>query len=633
MGTGKKEKNRLVRQGKTGDGMANIKVKGENFYRSAKKVKTLNMFKEGKAQRNSEGKIIKAAAYQSKDVPTAVIEPNRRWFQNTRVISQDTLQSFREAIAEKDKDPYQVLLKSNKLPMSLIRDGQEANGLKKHQAKMTIESAPFAEVFGPKASRKRVKLNVSTIEDLADNAEKSLEQYHDRQEELRLLSGNSAIGPDGAEAATPEEDFSVSIAKEPIFNKGQSKRIWNELYKVIDSSDVILHVLDARDPLGTRCRSVEKYLREEAPHKHLVFVLNKTDLVPTGVAANWIKILRKEYPTCAFKANIQNSFGKGTLIQLLKQFSILHKERKQISVGLVGYPNVGKSSIINTLRGKAVCPTAPIPGETKVWRYVTLIKRIYLIDAPGIVPPNQHDTPEDILLRGVVRVENVSNPEQYIPAVLRRCKRHHVERTYELKGWEDHVQFLEMLARKSGRLLKAGEPDLDSVAKMVLNDFMRGKVPWFTPAPVEEGEESGEVAEGRAGRLGEMPKKRKREDTESVMGAPTNASATEIGDVSEDSEEDDFGGFDSPSDSDSEVDPAEERRQDDASAPDVIPLDLTSDEEADGDEDAEKEDSRDEEDDLRAKEDDEGNESDEQPTTSKTTSFTDPQRKRRRAAR
>jgi nuclear GTP-binding protein len=60
----------------------------------------------------------------------------------------------------------------------------------------------------------------------------------------------------------------------------------NELYKVLDSSDVVLHVLDARDPLGTRCHSVEKYLRTEAPHKHLVFILNKCDLVPSSVAVS-----------------------------------------------------------------------------------------------------------------------------------------------------------------------------------------------------------------------------------------------------------------------------------------------------------------------------------------------------------
>lgn len=55
---------------------------------------------------------------------------------------------------------------------------------------------------------------------------------------------------------------------------------------MIDSSDVILHVLDARDPVGTRCRHVEKYLSTEAPHKHLIFVLNKIDLVPSSTAVS-----------------------------------------------------------------------------------------------------------------------------------------------------------------------------------------------------------------------------------------------------------------------------------------------------------------------------------------------------------
>ena len=105
----------------------------------------------------------------------------------------------------------------DKLPMSLIRDGQEANGLKKHEAKATIETAPFAEVFGPKASRKRVKLSVSTIADLADDAQKSLGKYHERQEELKLLSGNSGVDADGTEAVPTEEDSTISVAMEPIF--------------------------------------------------------------------------------------------------------------------------------------------------------------------------------------------------------------------------------------------------------------------------------------------------------------------------------------------------------------------------------------------------------------------------------
>ncbi|AEO70529.1 4eb9d7b7-de60-4cb6-b064-3ef433569e5f [Thermothielavioides terrestris] len=603
MGTGKKEKARMQREGKVA---GDPKVKGENFYRSAKKVKTLNMFKEGKAIRNREGKIVKAASFQSKEVPKAVIEPNRRWFNNTRVISQDTLKSFREAIAEKQKDPYTVLLKSNKLPMSLIRDGPSLqDGLKKHRAKMTIESEPFAETFGPKAQRKRPKLSFNTVDELASHSEQSLDSYQTRLEEIKLLNG--AAGSAAVDGDAPvEEDFSVATAKEAIFSKGQSKRIWNELYKVIDSSDVILHVLDARDPLGTRCRHVEKYLAAEAPHKHLVFVLNKIDLVPSSTAAAWIRVLQKDHPTCAMRSSIKNPFGRGSLIDLLRQFSVLHKERKQISVGLIGYPNVGKSSIINALRGKPVAKVAPIPGETKVWQYVTLMKRIYLIDCPGIVPPNQNDTPQDLLLRGVVRVENVENPEQYIPAVLRKVKTHHMERTYELKGWKDHMEFLELLARKSGRLLKGGEPDVDGVAKMVLNDFMRGKIPWFTPAPVVEGGDE-TVIEGRQGRLGEMPKKRKRDENESVADtslAGSTVAAEEEDEVSE-QEDEDFSGF--SSDSDSEPGDRPEAAAPGDGAEDMIPLDDTSDEE---DDEEESEGSEDEDDPEEGSEGESGSDSD-----------------------
>ena len=254
MGTGKKEKARKERQGKVGDGMNNVKTKGENFYRSAKQAKTLNMFKGGEAQRNASGKVTKAASFQSRDTPKARVEPNRKWFGNTRVISQDALSSFREAIAERTSDPYQVLLKTNKLPMSLVRDGQGKNGVKEHQAKMQVESSPFGETFGPKSTRKRVKIGVGSLEDLAGETVRMHDTYLDRLAQAKLLSGNSGADDPVGEAAP--EDAVLTTAKEPIFSKGQSKRIWNELYKVIDSSDVVIHVLDARDPIGTRCRSV-----------------------------------------------------------------------------------------------------------------------------------------------------------------------------------------------------------------------------------------------------------------------------------------------------------------------------------------------------------------------------------------
>ncbi|EAW25232.1 putative GTPase NOG2 [Aspergillus fischeri NRRL 181] len=548
MGTGKKEANRKVRQGKVGDGMANVRTKGENFYRDAKKVKHLNMFKDGKPRRDAAGNITVAASYQSRDAPTARIEPNRKWFGNTRVISQEALTSFREAVAERASDPYSVLLKTNKLPMSLIRDNvHTVNGLKQHEAKMAIETAPFSDTFGPKAQRKRVKLGVASLEDLAGETVKMHDAYVEKTDQATHEDGTIIASGD---VSTDDKTFTEApTARESVFSKGQSKRIWNELYKVIDSSDVVIHVLDARDPEGTRCRSVEKYIREEAPHKHLIFVLNKCDLVPTSVAASWVRHLSKDYPTLAFHASINNSFGKGSLIQLLRQFSSLHSDRKQISVGLIGYPNTGKSSIINTLRKKKVCNVAPIPGETKVWQYVTLMKRIYLIDCPGVVPPNQNDTEQDILLRGVVRIENVHNPEQYIPAVLAKVQPKHLERTYGIKSTGDPIDFLSILARKGGRLLRGGEPDLDGVAKMVINDFLRGKIPWFTPPPKSAGDDNAKI-EGREGRLGEMGRKRKLDETNSEpAGTTENASNKEDAE----SEDEEFEGFESDDDDDSIV--------------------------------------------------------------------------------
>lgn len=216
-------------------------------------------------------------------------------------------------------------------------------------------------------------------------------------------------------------------------------------------------------------------------------------------------------------------------------------------MGMVGYPNTGKSSIINTLRKKKVCVVAPIAGETKVWQYITLMKRIYMIDCPGIVPPNQSDTDQDLLLRGSVRVENVEYPAQYIEEVLKRVQPRHLQRTYDIKEKDynnDAVAFLEVICRKSGRLLKGGEADIDGAAKMVLNDWIRGKLPWFTPPPYKEGgDETGPINEKREGKLGEMSKKRKRNTGSEAAGsvaAKTDASGATQDETDDD---DDFSGF------------------------------------------------------------------------------------------
>ena len=113
---------------------------------------------------------------------------------------------------------------------------------------------------------------------------------------------------------------------------------------------------------------------------------------------------------------------QGALINLLRQFSKLHSDKKAISCGIVGYPNVGKSSVINTLRTKTVCKAAPVPGETKVWQYVTLTKKVFLVDCPGVVYHGAADSPTAAVLKGVVRVESLEDAAEHVGAVLARVK-------------------------------------------------------------------------------------------------------------------------------------------------------------------------------------------------------------------
>ncbi|PBK76517.1 NGP1NT-domain-containing protein [Armillaria solidipes] len=474
------------------------KVKGENFYRNAKQVARLKMLNGGKPVRDKDGKIIQAAAFQKGEDETKPgrVQPDRRWFGNTRVISQTALDHFRTSLSSKKNDPYSVLLRRNKLPMALLDDAANPNLRKRPHI---VETEPFKETFGPKAQRKRPRIDAGNFEELSKIGAAAVD-------EAAAAAGSETVIEPLASSITEVQTH--ADYNEPIYAKGTSRRIYGELYKVIDSSDVILHILDARDPMGTLCESVLEFIKKEKAHKQVVLIINKCDLVPNWVTARYIQHLTPRYPTIAFHASPNHSFGKGSLIQLLRQFSQLHSDKKQISVGFVGYPNVGKSSVINTLKSGKVCRVAPVPGETKVWQYITLTRRIYLIDCPGIVPTSAHDSQTSTVLKGVVRVEALATPSEHIPALMERVKPLYLSRTYGVplpneddptQCWEPEV-FLDKLARMKGRLLKQGEPDMDSVAKIILSDWVRGRIPFFVPPPERSEELNKAEAKKRKGK-------------------------------------------------------------------------------------------------------------------------------------
>ena len=130
-------------------------------------------------------------------------------------------------------------------------------------------------------------------------------------------------------ASTIVEPQTHADFNEPIYAKGTSKRIFGELYKVIDSSDVILHILDARDPLGTMCESVLETIKKEKAHKQVVLVINKCDLVP-----NWVTVNPDTLPACCietylfrFRPDMSNISLLATLLSLFMPRQITHLEK------------------------------------------------------------------------------------------------------------------------------------------------------------------------------------------------------------------------------------------------------------------------------------------------------------------
>ncbi|EAY15525.1 hypothetical protein TVAG_495400 [Trichomonas vaginalis G3] len=416
----------------------NVKEKNRYFQRSAKKEKLLKMY-------NSSGKL-------SHEKPDARIAPDRKWFGNTRTITQEELAQFQNAYKEVKDDPFTVVLHRRRLPTTLVEDSE------KERKASLLQAESFASTFGKKAQRHKPQLTAFDLKSLVAEAHQQEVDFHS----VKVTKQQKEID----EMDTGDVDM------------GQTKRVMGEVLKVIDSSDVIVEVLDARDPMGTRSKRMEDFMVKETPHKHLVFLINKCDLVPKWVVEKAVRRLLRERPTIAYRASTTLCFGLDQLTSLLKQFQVLHSDHAHTCVGFVGYPNVGKSSVINSLRREEVCPVAPIPGETKVWRYITLTKKIYLIDCPGHVYPDDIND-GDRVLRGVTRTERIKEPEHYIDYLLQKVRPQYIQRTYNIEPWSSTDDLINKVAIRFGRLGKGGVPDTHAAAIRIITDFQRGRIPWF----------------------------------------------------------------------------------------------------------------------------------------------------------
>lgn len=280
-----------------------------------------------------------------------------------------------------------------------------------------------------------------------------------------------------------------------------------ELRKVVDRADVVLEILDARDPMGCRTLDMEELIGNRGGKK-IVLVLNKIDLVPPHVLQPWLTYLRTFYPTVAFKASTQNqanhlsanygradkatvetlsgskAVGSEALMQLLKNYCRNNQIKTAITVGVIGYPNVGKSSVINSLKRSKAASVSSTAGHTKVMQEVHIDSKIKLLDCPGIV--FDHSDSNALLLRNCINTESMEDPIGAVQVILSRCEAAQLVQLYNLGPacqFQDVIEFLVLVATAKGKLGKGGIPDRHAAARIILQDWNRGKIPYYTAPP------------------------------------------------------------------------------------------------------------------------------------------------------
>ncbi|WKT38915.1 hypothetical protein QSH57_000734 [Fusarium oxysporum f. sp. vasinfectum] len=313
-----------------------------------------------------------------------------------------------------------------------------------------------------------------------------------------------------------------------------SRKTYDRVFKqVVEQADVVLYVLDARDPEGTRSREVERQIMAAASGgKRLILVINKVDLIPPKVLRDWLIYLRRYFPTLPLRASgaapnahtfnhrdltVQST--SATLFKALKSFAASRQLKRAVSVGVIGYPNVGKSSVINALlsrmSGKGgssskACPAGAEAGVTTSIRSVKIDSKLTLLDSPGVVFPSSSSTQSaglvslknateahaHLVLLNAVPPKQIDDPMPAVTLLLKRLSAspdlmQKLTSVYDIPALlpdradgDITTDFLVQVARKRGRLGRGGIPNLSAAAMTVVTDWRDGRIQGWVEPPV-----------------------------------------------------------------------------------------------------------------------------------------------------
>ncbi len=243
--------------------------------------------------------------------------------------------------------------------------------------------------------------------------------------------------------------------------------------KIIQDSDIILEILDARFVEETRNLEIEEEISSQ--NKKLIYVLNKSDLLLN-------KKLKKINLSSSILVSCKNRKDIKKLRELIKIFSKRIKKQydEKIIVGIIGYPNTGKSSLINLLIGKSSAGVGSEAGFTKGIQKLKLDENILLLDSPGVIPEKQysHTEKEKIskqTIAGGRSFSQVKEPEIVVAELIKEYPSI-LEKFYNVLANGDSEILIEELGRKKGFLKKGGFVDIDRTARLILRDWQKGEI-------------------------------------------------------------------------------------------------------------------------------------------------------------